>query len=125
MRWRYVEAQTTVLLFDGFAVLDRERPNVDSKLGDNDSDWIDVSGDRVGKCHALPLVARFTADLWDYTVGVCDRFDTRLDDSALGSFDGSRRVTQFLQWAAPPPLARVTQAERRELRLAGRQRAGD
>jgi hypothetical protein len=25
---------------------------------------------------------------------------------------------QLLQWAAPPPLARVTQAERRELRLA-------
>jgi hypothetical protein len=29
--------------------------SVDSKLGDNDSDWIDVSGDRVGKRHALPL----------------------------------------------------------------------
>jgi hypothetical protein len=25
------------------------------------------------------------------------------DDGALGSFHGSRRVTQFLQWAAPPP----------------------
>ena len=34
MRWRYVEAQATVLLCDdGFAVLDRERPDVDSKLG--------------------------------------------------------------------------------------------
>ncbi len=42
------------------------------------------------------------------------------DDGALSSFHvhGSRRVTQFLQWAAPSPLARVTQAERRELRLA-------
>jgi hypothetical protein len=40
------------------------------------------------------------------------------DDSALGSFHSSRRVTQFLQWAVPPPLARVTQAERRELHLA-------
>jgi len=118
MRWRYAEAQATVLLNDGFAVLDRERPDVDSKLGDNDSDWFDVSGDRVGKRHALPLVARFTNDRWDNTVGVCDRFDTRLDDGALGSFHGSRRVTQFLQWAAPSPLARVTQAERRELRLA-------
>jgi hypothetical protein len=78
MRWRYVEAQATVLLNDGFAVLDRERPDVDSKLGDNGSDWFDVSGDRVGKRHALPLVARFTNDRWDNTVGVCDRFDTRL-----------------------------------------------
>jgi hypothetical protein len=34
--------------------------------------------------------------------------DTRLDDGALGSFHDSWRVTQFLQWAAPPPLARVT-----------------
>jgi hypothetical protein len=24
------------------------------------------------------------------------------DDGALGSFDGSRRVTQCLQWTAPP-----------------------
>jgi hypothetical protein len=120
MRWRYAEAQAIVLLYDdGFAVLDRERHDVDStSWAANDRDWIDVSGDRVGKRHALPLVARFTNDRWDNTVGVCDRFDTRLDDSALGSFDGSRRVTQFLQWAAPPPLARVTQAERRELRLA-------
>jgi hypothetical protein len=41
MRWRYAE----VLYDDGFAVLDRERPDVDSKLGDNGSDWFDVSGD--------------------------------------------------------------------------------
>jgi hypothetical protein len=27
MRWRYAEAQATVLLNDGFAVLDRERPD--------------------------------------------------------------------------------------------------
>ena len=105
-------------MYDGLAVLDRERPYVDYKLAANGIDWFDVSGDRVGKRHALPLVARFTNDRWDTTVGVCDRFDTRLDDGALGSFHGSRRVTQFLQWAAPPPLARVTQAERRELRLA-------
>jgi hypothetical protein len=88
-----------------------------------------VNGDRVGKRHALPLVARFTTNRWDTTVGVCDRFDTRLDDGALGSFHGSRRVAQFLQWAAPPPLACVTQAER--ARAAPRrlecdwQRAGD
>ena len=74
-----------------FAVIDRERPDVDSKLGDNGSDLFDVSGDRVGKRHALPLVARFTNDRWDNAVGVCDQFDTRLDDDALGSFHGSRR----------------------------------
>jgi hypothetical protein len=106
MRWFYAEAQATKLLYDGIAVQDRERPDVDSKLGGNGSDWIDVSGDRVRQRHALPLVARFTTDRWDNTVGVCDRFDTRLDDGALGSFHGSRRVAQFLQWAAPPPGAR-------------------
>jgi hypothetical protein len=47
IRWK------TVLLNDGFAVLDRERPDVDSKL--DDSDWFNVSGDRVGKRHALRL----------------------------------------------------------------------
>ncbi len=30
MRWLYAEAQASVLLYDGFAVLDRERPDVDS-----------------------------------------------------------------------------------------------
>jgi hypothetical protein len=80
-----------------------------------------VSGDRVGN---VMRFARFTNDRWDNTVGVCDQFDTRLDDGALGSFHGSRRVTQFLQWAAPSPLARVTQAERRELRLAVSSAAG-
>jgi hypothetical protein len=38
MRWRYAEAQTTVMLCDRFAVLDRERLDVDTKLGGNDSD---------------------------------------------------------------------------------------
>jgi hypothetical protein len=43
------------------------------------------------------------------------RFDTRIRRQLprLGSFD-----TQLLQWAAPTPLTRVTQAGRRELRLA-------
>ena len=50
--------KATVLLFDGFAVLDHERPDVDSKLGGNGSDWFDVSGARVRQRHALPLVAR-------------------------------------------------------------------
>ncbi len=120
MRWRYAEAQATVLLNDGFAVLDRERPDVDSKLGDN----FDVSGDRVGKRHALPLVARFTNDRWDNTVGVCDRLDTRLRRQRARQLHGSWRVTQFLQWAAPPPLARVTQAEWHERRLAVSTAAG-
>jgi hypothetical protein len=110
--------------------LDRERPDVDStSWAANDRDWIDVSGDRVGKRHALPLVARFTNDRWDNTVGVCDQFDTRLDDGALGSFHGSRRVTQFLQWAAPPPAGachagRAPRAAPCRINL-GWQRAGD
>ncbi len=70
MSWRFAEAQATVLLNDGFAVLDCERPSVDSKLGDNGIDWFDVSGDQVGKRHALPLVARFTNDRWNNTVDV-------------------------------------------------------
>ena len=84
----------------------------------NGSDWFDVSGDRVRQRHALPLVARFTNDRWDNTVGVCDRFDARSTTARSAAFTTRRRVTQFLQWAAPSPLARVTQAERRELRLA-------
>jgi hypothetical protein len=32
-----------------------------------------------------------------FTIGSTPGFD----DGALGSFDGSRRVTQCLQWAAP------------------------
>jgi hypothetical protein len=62
MRCRYAEAQATVLLNDGFAVLDCERPDVDStSWAANVSDWIDVSRDRVSTS-ALPLVARFTTD---------------------------------------------------------------
>ncbi len=121
--WRYVE-QATVLLNDGFAVLDGERPTSTPSWVANGIDWFDVNGDRVGKRHALPLVTRFTNDRWDNTVGVCGRFDARLDDGALGSFHGSRRVTQFLQWAAPPPLVLVTQAERLDLRLAVSSAAG-
>jgi hypothetical protein len=75
----------------------------------HDSDWIEVSGDRVGNVTRFRLIARFTNDRWDNTVGVCDRFDTQLDDGALGSFHGSRRVTQ---------------AERHELRLAVSSAAG-
>jgi hypothetical protein len=74
----------------------------------NDSDWFDVSGDRVGKRHALPLVARITNDRWDNTVGVCDRFDTRLDDGALGSFHGRGASRSFCSGPRRPPLARVT-----------------
>jgi hypothetical protein len=35
-------------------------------------------------------------------------FPSRLDDGALGSFHGSRRVTQFLQWAARAHRRRST-----------------
>jgi hypothetical protein len=62
-----------------------------------------VSGDRVGKRHALPLVARFTNDRWDNTVGVCDRFDIRLDDDALG-FVASR---SYCAVGRPLSLARA------------------
>ena len=115
MRWRYAES---VLFERRIRCAGPRATRRRLQAGRQRRDWFDVSGDRVGKCHALPLVARFTNDRWDNTVGVCDRFDTRLDDGALGSFDDSRRVTQFLQWAAPFPLVRVTRAERRELRLA-------
>jgi hypothetical protein len=32
--------KATVLLCDGLAVLDREWPDIDSKLGGNGSDWL-------------------------------------------------------------------------------------
>jgi hypothetical protein len=47
MRWFYAEAQATVLLNDGFAVLDRERSPMSTSWAANGSDWFDVSGDRV------------------------------------------------------------------------------
>jgi hypothetical protein len=112
MRWRYVEAQATVLLNDdGFAVLDCERPDIDSKLGGNGSDWFDVSGERVGKRHALPLVARFTTDRWDNTVGVCDQFDTQLR---------RRRAQQLPRLAARHAVSAVGRAAPAGARHAGR-----
>jgi hypothetical protein len=111
-------------LYDGFAALDRERPDIDSKQGGK-RQRLDRRERRPRRQrHAVPLVACFTTDRWDNTVGVCDRFDARLDDGALGSFHDSRRVLQFLQWAVPSPLARVTQAERHDLRLAVSSAAG-
>jgi hypothetical protein len=107
----FVETQATVLLYDGFAVLDRERPDVDSNLGGNGSDWFDVSGDRVGNVTRYRLSrARFTDDRWDNPIPATSAIETMFaigstpgfDDGALGSFHGSRRVTQFVQWAAPP-----------------------
>jgi hypothetical protein len=81
----------------------------------NVSDWFDVSGDRVRNVtrfrlsRASPTTAGTIRLMFE--IGSTPGFD----DGALGSFHGSRRVTQFLQWDAPSPLARVTQAE---LRLA-------
>ena len=129
MPWFYAEVQATVLLYDGFAVLDRERHDVDSKLGDNDSDWHDVSGDRVGKRHALPLVARFTKTSGTIRLVFAIGSTPSFDDGALSSFHGSRRVTQFLQWAAPLPAGarhsgRTVRAAPRRVEC-GRQRAGD
>ena len=100
-----------------------ERPDVDSKLGDKRHRLVRRERRPRRQRHARPLVARFTTDCRDNTVGVCDRFDIQFDDGALGSFHGSRRVTQFVQWAAPCP-GRVTQAERHELRLAVSSAAG-
>jgi hypothetical protein len=61
-----------VLLCDGFAVLDREWPDVDSKLGGNGSDWfVIVSGDRVGNVMRNRLSrVRFTNDRWDSPIDV-------------------------------------------------------
>jgi hypothetical protein len=99
-------------------VLDRERPYVDSKLGDNGSDWFDVSGDASANVTRFRLsrASPTTAE----TIRLVFAIDSTpsFDDGALSSFHGSRRVTQFLQCAAPFPLVRVTRAERRELRLA-------
>jgi hypothetical protein len=112
MRWRYAEAQATVLLYDRFAVPDRERTDVDSKLGGKRHRLVRRERRprrqtrRASACRSL-----HHRPLGQY--GWCLRSARH-----PGSFHGSRRVTQFLQWAAPPPLARVTQAERRELRLA-------
>ncbi len=101
-----------MLLYDGFAVLDRERPDVDSKLGGKRqrlvrrerrprSDYVT----RFRLSRASPTTAGTIRLV--FAIGSTPGFD----DGALGSFHGSRRVTQSLQWAALSPLARVTQAK--------------
>ncbi len=65
-------------------MLDRERSNVDSKLG----------GKRQRLVRRAVSRARFTDDRWDNPADVCDRLDTRLDDDALGSFRGSQCVAE-------------------------------
>jgi hypothetical protein len=64
MRWRY-------------AVLDREWPDVDSKLGGNGSDASPTTTGTIRLMFAIDSMPGF-------------------DDGALGSFHDSRRVTQFL-----------------------------
>jgi hypothetical protein len=110
MRWRYAEAQATVLLNDGFAVLDCERPDVESKLGGNGSDWFDVSGDRVGNVTRFRLSRASPPTAGTIRLEFAIDSTPGFDDSALGSFHGSWRVTQFLQWAAPTPLRRPSGA---------------
>jgi hypothetical protein len=58
-----------VLLCDGFAVLDREWPDVDSKLGERQRLARDVSGDGVGNVTRNRLSrVRFTNDRWDNAI---------------------------------------------------------
>jgi hypothetical protein len=92
-----------VLLFDGFAVLDHERPDVDSKLGGNGSDWFDVSGDRVGNVTRLTFRLSRASPTTVGTIRLVFAIGSTpfFDNGALGSFHSSRRVTQLLQWAAP------------------------
>ncbi len=105
MRWRYAEAQATVLLFDGFAVLDRERPDVDSKVGGNRQRLVRrerrprSATSRASACRACVTNDRCDTMRLMFAIGSTPGFD----DGALGSFHGSRRVTQFLQCAAPSP----------------------
>jgi hypothetical protein len=118
MRWRYAEAQATALLNDGFAVLDRRR----LQAGPQQQRLVRLERRPRRQRRALPLVARFTTTAGTLRFAIDST--TGLDDGALDSFHGSRRVTQLLQGRAVPPLARVTQAERRELRLAVSSAAG-
>jgi hypothetical protein len=59
-----------VLLCDGLAVLDREWPDVDSKLGGKRQRLArDVSGDGVGNVTRSCLsYSRFTNDRWDNAI---------------------------------------------------------
>ncbi len=110
---RDAKAQAIVLLNDEFAECwTASDPASTPSRAATGIDWFDVNGDRVGKPSRASACRALHHRRLGQCGGVCDRFDTRLDDGALGSFHGSQRVTQFQQWAAPPPLARVTQAER-------------
>jgi hypothetical protein len=115
MRGVTPKRKTTVLLCDGFAVLDREWPDVDSKLGGKRQRLArDVSGDRVGNVTRNRLsCVRFTNDRWDNPIDVCDRLDAWLR---------RRRARQLRRLAArhavsavgrPRPLDRRLRAGRR------------
>jgi hypothetical protein len=86
-------------------------------LGGNGSDWFDVSGDRVGN------VTRFRLSRASPTTAVTIRLvfaigSTPGSSTARSAASTARGASRsFWQWASLSPLARVTQAERRELRL--------
>jgi hypothetical protein len=101
----------------------RKRPcccltgDVDSKLGGNGSDWIDVSGDRVRQRHALPCRASpTTAGSMRLVFAIGSTPGSTTTRSAASTTRGASR--SFCSGPRRAPLARVTQAERRELRLA-------
>jgi hypothetical protein len=117
MRWAQTpKRKTTVLLCDGFAVLDREWPDIDSKLGGKRQRLArDVSGDRVGNVTRNRLShARFTNDRWD-SFDVCDRLVARLR---------RRRARQLRRLAARHAVSAVGRAALLDRRLrAGRRHA--
>jgi hypothetical protein len=116
MRWRYVEAQAIVLLNDGgFVVLDRERSDVDSKLGGKRQ--------RLVRRERRPRRQRHALGQSDWCLRSVRHPASTTARSAASTARGASR--SFWQWAAPPPLARVKQAERPRRLECDWQRAGD
>jgi hypothetical protein len=108
MRWFYAEAQATVLLNDGFAVLDRERSPMSTSWAANGSDWFDVSGDASANVTRFRLsrASPTTAGTIRLVSAIGSTPDSSTARSAASTARGASR--SFWQWASLSPLARVT-----------------
>lgn len=105
----YAPELGTMQIFDSFAVSERLRPARDTTHGGSESDWFDVSGERVADITRYRLSrARVTGDRWDNDIPTTE-IETifalgskpGFDDEVLDSFHGPLRAVQVLAWVAP------------------------
>ena len=114
MRWRYVEAQATALPYDGFAVLDRKRPDIDSNLSGKRQRLV-----RRERRSRTGNVSRFRLSRASPTTAGTIRLVF-----AIGSTPARRKRARQLPRLAARHAVTAVGRERRELRLAVSSAAG-